>query len=85
MVTSALNRQRKLVEMFDGPVEIVFRHNDGMDCSNHAAINKMIEDGLKGRVIKDDDRKHVVRHVTEFHEGDYIEVIIREVPYSVDG
>ena len=29
------------------------------DCSNHGYLTKLIEDGLKGWVIEDDDRRHV--------------------------
>lgn len=61
------------------PVILTFYFNDGLDIGNHAAIAKMIEDGLKGRIIPDDNRKHVKGHEYYFHDKDYILVEIREV------
>lgn len=61
------------------PVAITFWWNDGMDCSNHAAIGKMIEDALKGWVIKDDNRKHVQGIFHQFHSEDYILVEVTAI------
>lgn len=65
-------------KMFTKPVIITFYFNDGLDISNHSAIAKMIEDGLKGIVIQDDNRKCVVGHEYYFHDRDTIRVKIRE-------
>lgn len=43
--------------MFTSPVILRFYFNDALDISNHAAVAKMIEDALKGTIIKDDSRK----------------------------
>ena len=40
---------------------------------------KMIEDGMKGRLIRDDSRKWVKGNETYFHDEDYIKVVVREV------
>lgn len=64
---------------FEKPVVITFLFNDSLDCSNHAMIAKMIEDGLKGRLIVDDTRRWVKGIEMYFHSADYIKVIIREV------
>lgn len=66
-------------ELISRPVEIVFRFNDRLDCSNHAVLVKAIEDGLKGWILKDDDRQHVQRIVTEFWDGNSIRVEVREL------
>lgn len=65
-------------EIFEKPVCITFLFNDGLDCSNHAAIVKMIEDAMKTRVIKDDGPKYVRSITVGFHEKDCITVIVRE-------
>ena len=41
------------------PVKLVFRFNDRLDCSNHAILVKIIEDAMKGWIIKDDSRRYV--------------------------
>lgn len=67
------------LSMLDKPFILTFYFNDGLDISNHAVIAKMIEDGLKGRIIQDDNRKWVKGHEYYFHDKDYILVEIREV------
>lgn len=61
------------------PVELRFLFNDRLDCSNHAVIVKTVEDAMKGWVIKDDNRQHVQRIITEFWDGDTIHVEVREL------
>ena len=65
-------------EMFESPVCIIFSWNDRLDCSNHAYLGKMIEDAMKGILIRDDSRKYVqeIRH--RFHEEPYILVEVKE-------
>ena len=64
---------------FNKPVVINFYWNDGMDCTNHTAIGKMVEDALKGWVIKDDSRKYVQGVCHWFHDKDYILVEVTEI------
>ena len=64
--------------MFKVPVIITFCFNDNLDISNHAAIAKMIEDAMKGRIIEDDSRKYVVGHEYYFHDENFIRVTVRE-------
>ena len=59
-------------------VELRFRFNDRLDCSNHAILVKIIEDAMKGWIIKDDSRKYVKSITMEFHNSNYIEVVIME-------
>lgn len=79
MVRACMERQGVRKVPFERAVELRFLFNDRLDCSNHAIMVKMIEDALKGRVIVDDSRKWVKRHIIEFHNGDSIVVEIREV------
>ena len=64
---------------FENPVIITFYWNDRLDCSNHAVMAKMIEDAMKGYVIKDDSRRYVRGIEHYFHDEDYIRVVVREI------
>lgn len=75
----ALRKARVKKEPFKGPVEITFRWADKLDCSNHGALVKMIEDAMKGHVIKDDSPRWVRRITSEFWDGKEIEVEVREL------
>ena len=76
----AMRQARIKKEVFPGPVEIIFRWDDRLDCSNHAALGKMIEDALKEYpVIKDDSRKWVQRVTHEFWDAGKIGVEVREI------
>ena len=61
------------------PVEITFLWNDRLDLSNHGTWAKMLEDGIKGRIIKDDSRKYVVGINHKWHNENNIKIIIEEV------
>lgn len=64
-------------EISPEPVAIQFLFNDNLDCSNHAAIAKMIEDAMKGVIIKDDNRKWVKLVSMGFHDKPYIQVTVK--------
>ncbi len=66
-------------EPTEKPVKVTFCWNDGLDLDNHAAMGKMILDGLKGRLIHDDSRKWVKAIEHTWHEGSYILVRLEEV------
>lgn len=61
------------------PVAMTFLFNDRLDCSNHAAIVKMVEDAMKGWVIRDDGRSYVKAITMGFHEEDCIRVEVSEL------
>ena len=61
------------------PVRLTFYWDDRLDLSNHSIMAKMIEDGLKGRLIRDDSRKHVVEIRHRWHDGGNIKIVIEEV------
>lgn len=79
LTAAAMHNCRCRKEPFENPVTITFLWNDRMDLSNHAYMAKMIEDAMKGRIIKDDNRKWVKGIVHLWHEEPYIEVIVEEV------
>lgn len=64
---------------FEKPVVITFLWNDRMDCSNHAYIAKMIEDGMTGRLIQNDSRAYVKGIEHYFHDAPFIKVIVKEI------
>lgn len=78
LVSAEMERQGVRKFPFENPVILTFWFNDRLDCSNHAMYVKLIEDGLKGRVIKDDTRRYVVGIEMYFHDEDCIRVCVRE-------
>lgn len=82
LTISAMNRDEVRRRPFTRPVILTFWFNDRLDCSNHAMYIKMIEDGMKGRIIEDDSKKYVKGIECYFHDEDYILVQIREVQHE---
>ena len=56
-----------------------FYYNSRLDCSNHGYITKLIEDGLKGWVIEDDDRMHVKGIYQGFWQGEGVKVRVMKI------
>ena len=77
---SALNRAAVPYKPFDKPVSISFWHNDRMDIDNHAAVEKMITDALKDRVLHHDGRRWVKEKHVYYHDRDCIRVRLEELP-----
>ena len=75
LVKSVLTKKCK---KFDKPVEIKFFWNDGLDIDKHAAMGKMIIDGLKGVLFTDDGKKYIKKVSHEYHDEDYIKIEIEE-------
>lgn len=69
-------KRSQQVTMAQTPVMISCYFNDSLDCSNHAAMVKMIEDALKGTVIQDDSPKYVKGIFMGFHDEPCIRVKI---------
>lgn len=78
LVLEAIHKTRQPITMASVPVTITVLFNDGLDCSNHAAMVKMIEDALKDKIIKDDSPKYVKGIYIGFHETHNIHVEVRE-------
>jgi hypothetical protein len=79
LTRSAMNNQEVRKRPFEKPVIIRMYFNDRLDCSNHGIIFKMIEDGMKGRLINDDNRRWVKGCAMYFHDEDYILVCVDEI------
>lgn len=79
LTVAAMSRRNIRKRPFDKPVHIVFYFNDRMDVSNHSMIVKMIEDGLKKRLIHDDGQKWVKGITIMMHDEDCIKVVLYEV------
>lgn len=77
MVYKALSDYHK--NPFDKPVVITFYWNDNLDLSNHAYMAKMIEDAIKGRIIKDDNKKCVLGIEHYWHSEDCIRVKVKTI------
>jgi len=78
LVWTALSDQGIPRKPFKKPVRIKFQHNDRMDIDNHAAIEKMIVDALKGWLIENDSRKYYAERTSVFYDGDGIRVVVEE-------
>lgn len=76
---AAMNKAKVRKRPFDNPVVITFLWNDNLDIDNHAAMAKMIVDGLKYRLINNDSRRWVKGIEHYWHDGSCIKVIIREL------
>jgi Holliday junction resolvase RusA-like endonuclease len=79
LVAAEMDRQNVRKYPHENPVILRFWFNDRLDCSNHAIYVKMIEDAMKGRVIKDDNRTWVQGVEMYFHDEDCIRVMVKEV------
>lgn len=79
LTREAIYHSNKHPQVFDKPVEIIAYFNDNLDCSNHASELKMIEDGLKGILIVDDNKNYVKGISMYFHGENYIKVVVKEV------
>lgn len=78
LVRHTLREQSIPPVMFGNPVEILFHWDDGLDCDNHAYMQKLIIDTLTGYLIRDDDKRFVKKVSSEFHDAGHILVEIRE-------
>ncbi len=78
IVKDAINKSGIDQKIFDVPVSIEMYFNSRMDCSNHALLVKLIEDGLKGVLIADDGPKYVKQIIITLFDGDGILVKIKE-------
>lgn len=63
-------------ELFENPVELFFYFNTKLDISNTAYLAKLIEDALKGILIKDDSKKYVNAIHLEFLENQSGAIIV---------
>lgn len=65
--------QRKLIE---SPVCINFYWKSRLDLDNHGYLAKLIIDGLKGYLLFDDDKKHIIKISHSYWDSDGVKVQI---------
>ena len=78
-VRAAMSAAKIPHKLMDKPVRITFSHNTRMDIDNHAAIEKLIVDSLKGWVLYDDAKKYYLERVSRFWSGDGVKVEVEEI------
>ncbi|MEA4919353.1 MAG: hypothetical protein VB078_00295 [Clostridiaceae bacterium] len=78
LVRYELRRQGISCRLYEKPVYITFRWDDGLDVDNHAAMGKMIVDALKGVLIKNDGRRYYAGAQHLFGNAKVIEVEITD-------
>lgn len=78
-VRACLLKSRIPKKVFERPARITFWHNDRMDIDNHAAIEKLIADAIKGWILQDDNRRFYVERVSRFWDENCIRVTVEEV------
>ena len=79
LTLDAINSANSRKQPFEKPVSITFLWNDRMDVSNHSYMAKLIEDGMKGKLIVDDSKKWVKGIEHYYHDAPYIKVRLRDV------
>ena len=78
LVRLCLRQQNIPIRLFEKPVSISFWHNTGMDINNHAAVEKMIVDAIKGWVLHGDGRKYYREKHSFFHDENYMKVSVTD-------
>ena len=79
LTRTQMNMQNVRREPFEGPVVVTFCWNDRLDIDNHAVMGKLIVDAMRGRVIRDDNRRYLRGVSKFFHSDDCIKVTVTEV------
>lgn len=79
VVTYALLGQGIRKKPFENPVKITFWHNTNMDIDNHAVVEKLIVDALKGYLLVNDGKKWYRERTSRYHDADCVKVRIEEL------
>lgn len=77
-VIASMKEQGVMFRKLEEPVRFTFYWDDRLDIDNHALMGKLTVDALKGVLIDDDSRKHVIGVAHEFWKGGKIMVEIQE-------
>lgn len=84
LTISAMNKARVSRKPFEGPADIMFLWDDGLDADNHAYVAKLVVDAMKGRLLKNDSRKYVRSVTYGFHDRGNILVRVSEAEEGQD-
>lgn len=79
LVRMVLAATRPKPELFTAPVAVTIEYNCRLDIDNCGYMSKLIIDGMKGILIKDDSPKYVRSLVQKFYDGKRIRVTVEEV------
>jgi hypothetical protein len=79
LVRAAMSRAGIPHRCCERPVQITFRHNTRMDVDNHAVIEKYIVDAMKGWLLQEDSKRFYRRKISEYWDGDGVEVVVEEI------
>lgn len=78
IVVISLMEQKIVRDIYQNPVEITFQWNTKLDLDNYGFVAKLIIDGLKGYLIRDDSKKYIICITHKYWDGDGIKVNILE-------
>ena len=78
LVRLELINQRVPKKLFENPVRIEFYWNSLLDLDNHGYVAKLIIDGLKGYLIKDDSKKYIEKITHSYWLGEGVKIIISD-------
>lgn len=66
-------------KLFQNPVAITFSWNSKLDLDNYGFAAKLIIDGLKGYLIKDDNKRYIKSITHQYSDEDTIKISIKEL------
>lgn len=78
-VKMSLLSQRVPKIIFENPIDISFSWNSKLDLDNHGYLAKLIIDGLKGYLIKDDTQKYIHSIYHQYGAEKGVKVSIKEL------
>jgi hypothetical protein len=64
--------------LYKKPVSITIYWDTRLDLDNTAYMRKLVIDGLKGYLIKDDDKRYVRELIDRFHNEENTRIEVRE-------
>jgi hypothetical protein len=79
MIGFTLLSKKIPIKLFKSPVNIVFGWNSKLDLDNHGYLAKLIIDGLKGYLIKNDTRNYIRTILHTWWQGQGIKIRIEKV------
>jgi len=78
LVYYSMKEQKIPKKLYKKPVSITIYWDTRLDLDNTAYMRKMIIDGLKGYLIKDDDRRYVKELIDRFNNENKIKIEVKE-------
>ena len=78
LVFYSMKEQKIPKKLYKKPVSITIYWDTRLDLDNTAYMRKMIIDGLKDYLIKDDDRRYVKELIDRFNNENKIKIEVKE-------